>query len=369
MPKVKLAIEALGVKYGGGATVLSDLLSAAVADERIERVHVLCSPKRTRLFNFPASAKIVEVECPFAEGNKLYRLWWLERRLPIELRQLGCNSLLCLSGCGTGGAAIPHLTMIQQSLPFSPEATKLGSFAGRLRMRGIRSAMRRSCKSSRRVIVQTQKMKDTLGSAFSLPSHRIRVITPCVRKIDALEKPSDALAGMRSARRGFRVLYVGNQSAYKNVNLLVRAAESLRMRIPDLSVYLTLPPDHPVNGRHGVVCLGYLGGPELAEAYSLADAFVMPSLQETVGLPLLEAMSSGTPIIAADRPYAREVCGTAAVFCDPYDSSSLASRIEQVLTDPELRAELVSEGLRLTQVRRQARPYEQMLDEAYAVVN
>jgi glycosyltransferase involved in cell wall biosynthesis len=369
MPKVKLAVEALGVKYGGGATVLSDLLSAAVADERIERVHVLCSPRRTRLFNFPSSPKIVEVECPFAEGNKLYRLWWLERRLPEELRQLGSNVLLCLSGCGTGGAAVPHLTMIQQSLPFSPEATKLGSLAGRLRMRGIRSAMRRSCRSSRSVIVQTQKMKDTLGSAFSLPSHRIKVITPCVRKVAAPEKPGDALARMRSVRSGFRVLYVGNQSAYKNVNLLVQAAESLRTRIPELSVFLTLPPDHPVNGRHGMDCLGYLSGPDLAEAYSLADAFVMPSLQETVGLPLLEAMDAGTPIIAADRPYAREVCGTAAVYCDPYDSSSLASHLEVVLTDSELRGKLISEGLRLTQLRRQARPYEQMLDEASAVVN
>jgi glycosyltransferase involved in cell wall biosynthesis len=156
---------------------------------------------------------------------------------------------------------------------------------------------------------------------------------------------------------------VGNQSAYKNVGLLLQAAEQLRRRIPHLSVFLTWPPHDRANRRPGVVCLGYLGDTELAEALSLADVFVMPSLQETVGLPLLEAMSAGTPIAAADRPYAREVCGNAAAFFDPLKASDLANSMELVLSDVELRERLIAEGRRISEARRLGKPYEHLVDE------
>ncbi len=154
--------------------------------------------------------------------------------------------------------------------------------------------------------------------------------------------PSSAYSDAGRAR-GRRLLYVGNQSRYKNVMLIAQAVE-LPARLPGLSIFLTLPADHPFSRQQGFTGLGYLTGPELSEAYSRADALVLPSFQETVALPLLEAMSAGTPIIAADRPYAREMCGTAALFFDPWSPSSLASCIELVLTDPVLRTRMVTEG-------------------------
>lgn len=366
MQKFRLAIEALGVRHSGAATVLSDLVEAAVSDARFEKIYVFCSPKESRRFDFPPSEKVVAKECPLAEMNKIYRLWWIERCLPEHLRRLRCDVLICLSGCGCGGSAAPHLTMIQQSLPFSPEALRLTGLGRRLQLRVIRSAMRRSCRSSQRVLVQTNAMAATVGSAFALPPERLRVIPPSIRQVAVSGPPSNALRAMRAARAGARILYVGNRARYKNVTLLLQAAEQLRPRIPELATFLTWPSAHPVNGKHGVVCVGYLSGPELAEAYSLADVFVMPSLQETVGLPLLEAMSAGTPIVAADVPYAREVCGAAALFFDPYECLSLVRAIELVLGDRELRLKLIAEGRRLSRLRHEARPYQQMLDEAAA---
>lgn len=368
MRKLRLAIEALGVKHGGGATVLSDLLEAAVRDIRFESIFVFCSPRESRQFSFPDSPRIVEIECPLAEGNKLYRLWWLERRLRGRLQELRCDVLLCLSGCGKGGR-VPHLTMIQQSLPFSPEVLRLAGAMERLRLRTIRAAMNRSCRSSRRVLVQTHTMKDVVARTLSLPVERIGVVTPCVRKLAVPETPCAALAAMRNARPGFRLLYVGNGDSYKNVPLFLAAADKLRARLPELRVFLTRPTSDPANRPPGVVCVGYLSAGELAEAHSLADIFVMPSLQETVGLPLLEAMSAGTAIVAADRPYAREICGTAAEFFDPLDSASLEACLDLVLANADLRMRMVAEGHRLAEARRRNRPYEQILDEAAIVAH
>src|SRR4051794_3831106 len=65
-----LAIEALGIKHSGGATVLADLISAAVSDDRFSKVSIFCSPRSSRAFEFPASAKICELDCPIAERNR-----------------------------------------------------------------------------------------------------------------------------------------------------------------------------------------------------------------------------------------------------------------------------------------------------------
>jgi glycosyltransferase involved in cell wall biosynthesis len=161
------------------------------------------------------------------------------------------------------------------------------------------------------------------------------------------------------------VLYVGNQSGYKNVDTLLAAAESLSQRLPDLKVFLTWPVDCRVQRRsRNAVCLGYLEGGALTEAYRLADLFVMPSLVETVGLPLLEAMNAGVPIVAADRPYAHEICDDAAVFFDPFDVKALETSIEALLGDNVMRAEFAKRGRALACQRRAMRPYGRMLDAA-----
>ena len=73
--------------------------------------------------------------------------------------------------------------------------------------------------------------------------------------------------------------------------------------------------------------------------------FVFPSLYEGFGLPPLEAMASGTPVITSNCSSLPEVCGDAAVLVDPYDAESIADGIRRVLSDPDLRATLIERGL------------------------
>jgi glycosyltransferase involved in cell wall biosynthesis len=167
---------------------------------------------------------------------------------------------------------------------------------------------------------------------------------------------------MRETQPTLRLLYVGNQSAYKNVTFVIGAMRELRAGLPSLKLFLTWPVDHPACRMEGVVGLGYLRGAELREAYELATVLVMPSLVETVGLPMLEAMSAGTPVVAADRPYAHDVCEDAAVFFDPLDVGDLTGKIFAVLGDERLRDKLVQSGQDVIRKRRSAKPYERMLD-------
>jgi len=92
--------------------------------------------------------------------------------------------------------------------------------------------------------------------------------------------------------------------------------------------------------------LGYVSDPDLIALYRHATAFIYPSLYEGFGLPPLEAMTCGCPVIASDIPPHHEVCGRAAVYCDPRDPRDIADKIYKVMSDPELRRDLIEAGFR-----------------------
>ena len=91
--------------------------------------------------------------------------------------------------------------------------------------------------------------------------------------------------------------------------------------------------------------LGYLPEETLAVLYRLSGVFVFPSLYEGFGLPPLEAMASGTPVVTSNVSSLPEVAGDAAVLVDPYDPEALADAMMRVLTDEKLRKDLRRRGL------------------------
>lgn len=91
--------------------------------------------------------------------------------------------------------------------------------------------------------------------------------------------------------------------------------------------------------------LGYLSDDELVEVYNRSSLFVYPSFYEGFGLPPLEAMACGTPVITSNVSSMPEVCGDAALYCDPYNIDDIKEKIETLLENEALRAELRQKGL------------------------
>ena len=91
--------------------------------------------------------------------------------------------------------------------------------------------------------------------------------------------------------------------------------------------------------------LGYLPDDTLAVLYRLADVFVFPSLYEGFGLPPLEAMACGAPVVTSSVSSLPEVTGDAAVLVDPYNAASIADGVAKVLNDPALRDEMRVKGI------------------------
>ena len=152
------------------------------------------------------------------------------------------------------------------------------------------------------------------------------------------------------------VLYAGNVKPHKNLERLIDAFHIVRNRGLDhlklvmigdeISKYTALRRAVHRHQLHKYVrFLGYLPEETLAVMYRLAGVFVFPSLYEGFGLPPLEAMASGTPVVTSNVSSLPEVAGNAAVLVDPYDPHAIADGIYRVLTDADLRKDLRRRGV------------------------
>jgi glycosyltransferase involved in cell wall biosynthesis len=151
------------------------------------------------------------------------------------------------------------------------------------------------------------------------------------------------------------VLYAGNIKPHKNLERLIEAFHTLRrsgfeqvklLIIGDeISKYATLRRAvHRYKLHKHVRFFGFVPDQTLAILYRLAKVFVFPSLYEGFGLPPLEAMASGTPVITSNVSSLPEVVGDAALLIDPYEPDALADAMARVLSDPALQEDLRARG-------------------------
>jgi glycosyltransferase involved in cell wall biosynthesis len=133
------------------------------------------------------------------------------------------------------------------------------------------------------------------------------------------------------------LLFVGSNNPRKNISGLLRAYRRYRQRSNTPVPLALVGPDNDLFRSNrlpkvdGVLTFGYVSESELAWLYHNASAFVFPSFYEGFGLPILEAMNAGTPVITSDRGAMAEVASDAACLVDPENTEAIATAIERVL--------------------------------------
>lgn len=357
-----LAIDGIGAKHGGAATVLMGLVEAALTHPELEKVTVFCSPASLRRFRLPRHPALDVIECPTIDRGRLARLWWFERGLAREVERRGAGRLLCL---GSGGVVpspqVVSATLVQRIQPFSPDRFPSNSLTQSLRKRALAFTAARSIQRSSWVFVQTETVKRRVLAKLDVDATRVLVFEPAASPMPtAPAHPS--LEPMRRTPVGQRVLYVGSATEHKNLRTLREAMTLVRRCLP-ARLFLTLDADHPTARGPGLHGLGYLENPAvLRQAYEEADLVVLASLDETVGLPLVEAMHFGKPIVVPDLPYAHDVCREAASYFTPKNPQAAADAIVRLLRDESLRHRQGATGRRLDASRQAMRPYHRMID-------
>ncbi|MBW9223589.1 glycosyltransferase family 4 protein [Methanothermococcus sp. SCGC AD-155-E23] len=151
------------------------------------------------------------------------------------------------------------------------------------------------------------------------------------------------------------ILYVGSLKPLKNIPTLIKAYYKLRKQGLEYKLVITgkkrwkyreiFKLINKLNLQKDVIFTGYVPREDLPALYNAADLFVSPSLYEGFGLPPLEAMACGTPVITSNTSSLPEVVGDAGIMVDPYDVDGLAKAMYEVLTNDGLREELRKRGL------------------------
>ncbi len=154
----------------------------------------------------------------------------------------------------------------------------------------------------------------------------------------------DDVLSRLGVRRPF-VLCVGAADRRKNLDVLLRAMPSILEQQPDVQLVMAGPRRVVTTDPAWCRTLGFVSDDELAVLYRCAHLLVMPSRYEGFGLPVLEAMRYGTPVVSARGSALDEVGGDAALWFDADDHETLATNVAAVLSDPSLRESLRDAGL------------------------
>lgn len=209
--------------------------------------------------------------------------------------------------------------------------------------------------ASRRIIVNTQFIKNEAVRFLNVPEDKIDVIPLAPSTGSGTGEMSPRAAGLRRYTEKDYLLYVGTVEPRKNLKTLIKAFYDVR-RKHDLALVIAgrlgwfsdeiISYPEELGIRKEVIFTHYVDEKTLSSLYKGASGFVYPSLYEGFGLPPLEAMACGIPVIISDIPPLREVAGDAAMVFHSWDHDELADKILMLLSSEGLRAELREKGLR-----------------------
>jgi glycosyltransferase involved in cell wall biosynthesis len=240
-------------------------------------------------------------------------------------------------------------------------------------------------KSSKIIAVSNFTKKDILKNFPFINDKKIKVIYEGINfattvKLKIKNKKQKNIIENWKLGIGNYLLYVGVWREHKNLIGLIRAFEKLKF-INHKSKFLNLKlvivgkpdpyyPEVPEAARNSsfkkdIILTGYVADEDLPALYQNAEVFVFPSFYEGFGLPPLEAMAFGCPVVSSNATSLPEVLGEAAVYFDPYNIDEMASKIAQVLSDRDLQKSLIEKG------RKQVLKYSwrKMAEETVKVYN
>ncbi len=221
-----------------------------------------------------------------------------------------------------------------------------------------RTSIALAARRATRVMTVSESSKKDIMRFFGTDPSKIDVIYNSYDERFGIEPNPDMVSRVRERYQlqDQFVLYAGNVKPHKNLERLIEAFNHVRERGldhvklvmigDDISKYASLRRAVHQHRLHKYVrFLGYLPEDTLAVLYRLASVFVFPSLYEGFGLPPLEAMASGTPVVTSNVSSLPEVAGDAAVLVNPYDPEAIADGIYRVLNDEALWLDMRKKGL------------------------
>jgi glycosyltransferase involved in cell wall biosynthesis len=213
------------------------------------------------------------------------------------------------------------------------------------------------------IITISKFSRDEIVKYLNYPEDRIEIIYPAVDHAVYYEKRDKSILRKYNIKNTDKiVLYVGSETPRQNVEVLLEAFSTLKNKIPNIKLIkvgesqsygarrkiLTLIKD--LDLQDDVIFPGYVPEEELPLWYNAADVLVYPCDYAGFGLPPLEAMACGTPVITSNTSSLPEVVGEAGIMIDPKDSELMADKMYEILKNETLWNEMKNKGLKRSKI-------------------
>ncbi len=331
-----------------------------VDKDKSHRYIILLKPDDMDDWN-PRSKRFTKVACKYKEfgfGEQLGFAWQLYRLRPSVVH-FGMTQQPVLY-LGKTITTIHDLTTARFT---NPSKNRL---IFKIKQEIYKGVIKIAAHKSRAVITPTEFVKDDLAKFAHKNSRDITVTYEAADPIPVAAKPIAELEGKKF------IMYIGRPTPHKNLKRLIQAFAQLQTKHPDLHLVLagkkdTLYKRHERyvkrEGIRQVVFTGFVSEAELRWLYENCAAYAFPSLSEGFGLPGLEAMVHGAPVVSSNATCLPEVYGDAAEYFDPYDVDDMTKKINKVLTNEKRRKELIQSG------KKQAKKYswKRMAEQTLAI--
>lgn len=312
--------------------------------EKIDRQNdytVLLKPRDLEKWQ-PAGSNFKKLACPYKEFTFSEQLGYKK-----QLQSLGAD--------------LVHFGMVQQPVRYKGKTVttmndlttlRFGNptknrFIFWFKQRVYAWVNRKVAKKAVRIITYSQYVKDDVVNYTKINPDKVSAIPLAADPIDVAAEPLPALVGKQF------IMYIGRPTPHKNLERLIEAYTKLKANHPELTLVLAGKKDanyERIEGDvhrqaiKGVVFTDFVTEGRLRWLYENCSAYVFPSLSEGFGLPGLEAMLHRAPVVSSNATCLPEVYGEAAHYFDPLDTQAMSDAINEVLTDKNLRQDLIKKG-------------------------
>lgn len=372
---MKIAIEAQRIfrsnKHGMDFVALECIRELQKADTENE-YYIFVSPGDDRCLQESEQVHIIELKCP------TYPLWE-QVALPRAVARLKPDLLHCTSNTAPVYCPVPLVLTLHDIIFLEPKQTGNKSWyqnMGRLYRRFVVPRILHECRT---IITVSDFERTRIRQQLHLPPERITTVyNGYSRHFRPLEK-TDGTTGKYIAAPGY-LFFLGNTDPKKNTpntlkaySLYLKRSEKKRpLLIADLKedvIDAVLKEQHIEEIKPYLSFPGYIPNADLVHIYNGAFAFLYTSLRESFGIPLLEAMACGTPVVTSNTSAIPEIAGEGGILTDPKNPEEIAAQLLQLENDPDFYRRQVDYGLQRTGRFSWAKTAEALLDIYTHVVN
>lgn len=344
-------------KHGMDMVALELIRELQKIDKENEYVVFIKPDEDRNIFPETSNFKIVELQ------GGAYPVWE-QRALPKAAKAEGCDILHCTSNTAPVSPKMPLVVTLHDIIYLESISLlkKGGTWYQKFGNMYRRYVVPRVVKKADRIITVSEFERNRIHDFFGFPENDKRLVAIYNGVSEHFVHINDK-AELKRVKEQYALpdrflFFLGNTDPKKNTKGVLKAFSDYMKKSKDEDLYLVILDyaeaelDKILNEigdtalRENIILTGYVVNTDLPAVYNLCSIFLYPSLRESFGIPMLEAMRCGAPVITSNTSSMPEVSGEAAYIVDPFKPEEIVKGIETLLSDEKLRAKLTKDGIK-----------------------